>query len=322
MSNSNPNSIKVFAPATVANVACGFDVLAFAIHGPGDYVTVKKTDKPGVTISSITGEDGKLPREPMENTAGRALLAMMKTLDAEPGFGLDITIEKKMPLGSGLGSSAASAAGAVAAANILLNERWADEQLLEFALEGELAASGSPHGDNISASLLGGIVLVRSHNPLDVIRLHVPDKLIATVIHPKIEINTKSTRMILRKSVPLTRAVEQWGNVGGLIAGLYREDYGLIGRSLHDGIVEPVRSILIPGFDEMKEAAMQNGALGFSISGAGPSVFALSISEDTARLIGDSAGTILKKYDLDYTIHISSINKNGCRVVERDGEAV
>ena len=316
--NGKPlQSVKVFAPASVANVGCGFDVLAFAINGPGDVVEISRKETPGVVIESITGDNGKLPLIPIENTAGRAVLALIDELEHSPDFGMKIRIEKRMPLGSGLGSSAASAAGAAVAANAILGNPFSRKELLQFALEGELAASGSPHGDNISASLLGGFVLVRSHQPLDVIELNVPKELVVTVLHPHIEMKTKNTRLILRRSVQLSKAVTQWGNVGGLIAGLYREDYDLIGRSLHDEIVEPARAILIPGFDEMKETAMKTGALGFSISGAGSSVFALSRSTETAENIGKALGKVMDTYNLGFDIHISEINTQGCHILEQ-----
>lgn len=314
MSPSN-RKVKAFAPASVANVACGFDVLGFAIDQPGDFVEARRQKEPGVVIESISGDDGRLPTEPLANTAGRAIVAMLLELGMDDQPGVSLRIEKDMPLGSGLGSSAASAVAAVVAVNELLDKPFARRELLEFALEGELAASGSPHGDNISASLLGGIVLVRSHQPLDVISLNVPVQLVATVVHPHIEINTKNTRLILRKNVQLAKAVEQWGNVGALVAGLYTEDYELIGRSMKDVIIEPSRSILIPGFDEMKEEALKAGALGFSISGAGPSVFALSQSKKVAEDVGKSVGKVLDTFNLDFGIYTSSINKRGSYIV-------
>lgn len=314
--NTFNKKVKAFAPASVANVSCGFDVLGFAIDQPGDFVEAERRKEPGVVIDSISGDDGRLPTEPLENTAGRAVVAMLLELGMDDKPGVSLRIEKDMPLGSGLGSSAASAVAAVVAVNELLENPFSRHELLEFALEGELAASGSPHGDNISASLLGGIVLVRSHQPLDVISLNVPDQLVATVVHPHIEINTKNTRLILRKNVQLAKAVKQWGNVGALIAGFYTEDYELIGRSMKDVIIEPSRSILIPGFDEMKEEALKAGALGFSISGAGPSVFALSQSKKMAEEVGKAVGKVLDTFNLDFGIYTSSVNKRGSYIVD------
>lgn len=312
MDSENRRSAKAYAPASVANVSCGFDVLAFAINGPGDIVEVSYKDEPGVEITDIEGDGGKLPKDPaIENTAGRAILAMLDDLGLQDKAGISVRIKKMMPLGSGMGSSAASAVAAVVALHELLQTNYSKEDLLPFALEGELAASGSPHADNVSASLLGGFTLVRSQNPLDIVKLHVPKNLIAAVFHPNISINTKNTRLILRKSVQMSQAIRQWGNVGGLIAGLYTEDFDLISRSMEDYIVEPARSILIPGFDEMKESALKAGALGLSISGAGPSVFALCRSEKNAREIGIEIKRILDTYNLTVDSYISPINTEG-----------
>lgn len=316
MKKTDPNKIKAFAPATVANVACGFDVLGFAIHGFGDYVTVSYSEKPGLRITSISGEGGKLPKEVEKNTAGLAVLSMLKELDEEREYGIDLKIEKKMPLGSGLGSSAASSAAAVFAVNELLGKPFSRNDLLPFAVEGELAASGTAHADNVAAALIGGFILVKTHQPPDVISLNTPDKLHCTIIHPEIEIQTKNSRKILRKEVALQKAVTQWANLGSLIAGLYTNDYDLIGRSLHDEIIEPVRSVLIPGFSEMQKAALDHGALGCSISGSGPSLFALSKSGDEAEEIGKAMGTVLKSIGLDYNLHISKINTEGASVVQ------
>jgi homoserine kinase len=316
MTSERKKSAKAFAPASVANVSCGFDVLAFAIYGSGDIVEVSLMDEPGVKITSIEGDGGLLPKEPpIDNTAGRAAIAMLEDMGIEDETGISIHIKKMMPLGSGMGSSAASSVAAVVALNELFDSPYEKKDLLPFAMQGELAASGSPHADNVSASLLGGFTLVRSQNPLDVVNLHVPDGLVAAVFHPNISISTKNTRLILRKSVQMSQAVQQWGNVGGLIAGLYTEDFDLISRSMTDYIVEPARSILIPGFDEMKESALENGALGFSISGAGPSVFALCRSEDDANKIKKEIVRILDTFNLTVDAYISPINLEGSKPI-------
>lgn len=313
---TNPKRIKAFAPATVANVACGFDVLGFAIHGLGDTVTATLSDEPGLRITSISGDDGKLPKEIKKNTAGLAVLSLLQKAGKENEVGIELEIEKKMPLGSGLGSSAASSAAAVFAVNELLGNPFSRNDLLPFAVEGELAASGTAHADNVAAALIGGFILVKTHQPPDVISLNTPDKLHCTIIHPEIEIQTKNSRKILKKEVALQKAVTQWANLGSLIAGLYTNDYDLIGRSLHDEIIEPVRSVLIPGFSEMQQAALDHGALGCSISGSGPSLFALSTSQDQAEEIGKAMGTVLKSIGLDYNLHISKINTEGASVVQ------
>lgn len=315
MASIENNSVRVFAPATVANVGCGFDVLGFAIYGLGDFVTAKKSAEPGVRISSITGDRGMLTLESEKNTAGLAVLSLLNFLDDQK-TGIELSIEKKMPLGSGLGSSAASSVAAVKAVNSLLGDRFTTGELLRFAMDGEVAASGSAHADNVAASLFGGFILVRTHQPPDVIKLPTPAKLCCTIIHPKIEIQTRYSRQILKKDVPLAKAVTQWANMGALVSALYTNNYDLIGRSLHDEIIEPVRSVLIPGFGEMKKAALKSGALACTISGSGPSLFALSTSEDQAERIGKSMGKVLAGIDLEYDIHISRINTEGASVVE------
>src|SRR6056297_1150 len=316
MTSENRQSAKAFAPASVANVSCGFDVLAFAIHGPGDIVEVSFKEEPGVEIADIEGDGGLLPKDPpVENTAGRAVIAMLEDQEIDEKTGVSIRIKKMMPLGSGMGSSAASSVAAVVALNALMDNPYDKSGLLQFALQGELAASGSLHADNVSASLFGGFTLVRSQNPLDIVKLHVPDGLIAAVFHPNISISTKNTRLILRKSVQMSQAVQQWGNVGGLIAGFYTEDFDLISRSMTDHIVEPARSILIPGFDEMKESALEKGALGFSISGAGPSVFALCRSVEDAHSIRKEIERILDTFSLTVDSYISPINMEGSKPV-------
>lgn len=317
MTVTNRTLVRAFAPASVANVGCGFDVLGFAIDGPGDEVVATfGADEPGVKIESIEGDEGKLPFDPAKNTAGKAVISLLESLDDIVSKSVCLKIIKKMPLGSGLGSSAASSVAAAVAVNRLLGNPYRREELLPFVVEGELAASGSTHADNVAASLLGGFILVRSNDPLDVIPLECPPGLYCTIIHPKIEIATKNTRLILRKEVPLAKAVAQWGNVGALVAGLYKNDHELIGRAMKDGIVEPTRSFLIPGFDKMKSVAFDNGALGFSISGAGPSVFTLSNTIDIAMNIGTGAGKVLDDLGLDYDVIVSEINRKGSYILE------
>jgi homoserine kinase len=313
--NKVQKRVTAFAPATVANVACGFDVLGFAIHGLGDRVTASFSQNPGLTIESITGDEGRLPLSVKENTAGLAVLSLLNDLESKPEQGIALSIEKQMPLGSGLGSSAASSVAAVVAVNELLGNPFSKKNLLPFAVAGEMAASGEAHADNAAASLLGGFILVKSHRPPDVIDLPTPDKLHCTIIHPDIEIQTKNSRRILKKDVSLEKAVKQWGNLGSLIAALYTNDYDLIADSLHDEIIEPVRSLLIPGFDKMKQAALDTGALGCSISGSGPSLFALSTSRETAERIGVKMGEALKREGLSFEIHISRMNTEGAQII-------
>ncbi len=314
MSNS-ANEVRVFAPATVANVGCGFDVLGFAIEQPGDEVIARIREEPGVGIRAVYGDHGKLPLDVTLNTAGVAATALLQNLPDDPGVGVELELYKKMPLGSGLGSSAASAVAAVVAVNRLLGKPFKREELLPFAVEGERVACGTAHADNAAASLLGGFVFIRSNAPMDVFPLDYPPELQCTVVHPDIEIRTEDTRRILRKQILLARAVRQWGNVGALVAGLMKGDYGLISRSLHDEIIEPIRSVLIPGFNEMKAAAMEAGALGCSISGSGPSIFALSKDPEAARQIADAMQQAVASVGLQSEAYISAINKTGSKVV-------
>ncbi|MDA1144513.1 MAG: homoserine kinase [Bacteroidetes bacterium] len=300
-------SIRVFCPGTIANVSCGFDVLGLSLAGVGEYMTVTQTPTKGITISEITGQD--LPLETAKNVAGVAGLALLEALGSEAGF--DIKIEKKIKAGSGIGSSAASSAGAVWAINHLLGNPYTTIELIPFAMEGERLASGVAHADNVAPALLGGFTLVRSTDPLDVVLLPSPRELYATVIHPQIEIKTADSRRILKSSISLKDAITQWGNVGGLVAGLYREDYELIGRSLQDVVIEPVRSILIPGFDEIKAAALNAGALGCGISGSGPSVFALSKGADKAHEVAQQLKEVYTPMGIPFDIHISKINEKG-----------
>jgi homoserine kinase len=300
-------SIRVFCPGTIANVSCGFDVLGLSLAGVGEYMTVTQTPTKGITISEITGQD--LPLETAKNVAGVAGLALLEALGSEAGF--DIKIEKKIKAGSGIGSSAASSSGAVWAINHLLGNPYTTIELIPFAMEGERLASGVAHADNVAPALLGGFTLVRSTDPLDVVSLPSPRELYATVIHPQIEIKTADSRRILKSSLSLKDAITQWGNVGGLVAGLYREDYELIGRSLQDVVIEPVRSILIPGFDEIKAAALNAGALGCGISGSGPSVFALSKGADKAHEVAQQLKEVYTPMGIPFDIHISNINEKG-----------
>ncbi len=309
------NEIRVFSPASVTNVSCGFDIMGFAIDGPGDEIVLRIKNSPGIVITKITGEQGRLPLETDKNTAGASVSALAKYLKFDKG--IEIEIHKKMALGSGLGSSAASAVGSVFGLNEILGTPLSRKELLPFTLEGEkLTCGGTPHADNVAACLFGGFIVVRSLTPLDVINIDTPENLYCTVVHPHIEINTADTRKILRKQILLSDAVKQWGNVAGLVSGLIKKDYALIGRSLQDVIVEPVRSILIPGFDDIKNAAIKAGALGSSISGSGPSVFAFSTEENVAGKVGAAMREILNKINIDSDLYISKINAAGPRVLE------
>ena len=308
------NTIKAFAPATVANVACGFDVLGFAVDNPGDEVKITLTDSGKIRITKIEGDQGLLPLDAELNTVSIVIKEYLNHLGLS--HGVDIELTKGMPLKSGLGSSAASSVVGVYALNKLLGSPLSDEALLPFAMEGERLACGSAHADNVAPALLGGFVLVRSYNPLDVVKLPTPENLYATIIHPHIEVKTKDARAILKTNVSLKDAVVQWGNVGGLVAGIMMQDYALIGRSLQDVIVEPVRSLLIPGFDAIKNAALENGALGSSISGSGPSIFALSTSKETAEKIGKAMQKVCTETGIDSEVYVSKVSNQGPRIIE------
>ena len=305
--------IKIFCPATIANVSCGFDVLGLALDTVGDEMIVRKVKEKGIRITKITGQ--KLPLETHKNVAGVASLALLSKTSND--FGFEIEILKKIKPGSGIGSSAASSAGAVWGINKLLGEPFNLKELVEFAMEGERLATGVPHADNVAPALFGGFTLVRSSDPLDIIKLNSPSELFATVIHPQIEVKTADAREILKTSVPLKEAIKQWGNVGGLISGLFTEDYELIGRSLEDNIVEPIRSILIPAFDEVKSESIKTGALGCGISGSGPSIFALSKGEETAIKVANTMKKVYSNVGIDYDVHISKINNEGIKILKK-----
>lgn len=308
-------SIRVFAPATVANVACGFDIFGFAVDQPGDEVLLTRRDEPGVTITDIIGDEGRLPREASRNTAGIAIQTYLQYI-GRTDVGVNVVLHKQMPLGSGMGSSSASAVAGVYAINEMLGRPLSTKELLPFAMEGERVACGSAHADNVGPSLLGGFVVVRSYNPLDVIKIDTPDGMHATLVHPDIEVNTKDARFILRNEVSLKNTIIQMGNVAGLIAGLMKPDYELISRSLVDVIIEPVRSILIPQFDEVKHAALQNGALGCSISGSGPSMFALSANVAIAQQVGVAMQEAFLSVGICSEVYVSKINGQGPKVLD------
>ena len=309
-----PKEIRVFAPATVANVACGYDVLGFAIDKPGDEIVVRHSSKPGLRITKITGDGGKLPKTIEGNTAGVAAMDLLRHLGITDR-GIEMEIHKKMPFGSGLGSSAASAVAGVYAVNKLIGEPLSKKQLLPFAMTGEASADGAYHADNVGPSLLGGIVFIRSNQELDIAQLPVPKNLWAAVVHPEIEILTKVAREILPTKIPLINATQQIGNLGGLICGIIQEDYGMISRSIHDVIAEPRRQKLIPEFYQAKRAAMSNGALGFSISGAGPSVFALCEGEEIAKKVADAVIEAYKDTGIEYDVYVSKINSKGIKII-------
>ncbi len=304
------DQVHVFAPATVANMVCGFDVLGFALDKPGDEVRIRKVDKPGVHLVEVIGDDGRLPREPTRNTVSASVLTYLQHV-GRTDIGVEMELHKQMPIGSGLGSSAASTVAGLFAINTLLGSPLSQRELLPFAVQGEELACGHGHADNVAPALMGGITLIRGYAPLDVVNLPVPPSLFASVVFPHVDVPTRDARQMIRTKVALKDAVTQWGNIAGLVAGLFSNDYDLIGRSMHDVIIEPTRAILIPEFYEMRRLAMESGALGFGISGSGPSVFAFAQSEETASEITAAIQTLLNRQDIDSNGYVSGINTTG-----------
>lgn len=300
-----------YAPGSVANLVCGFDILGLCLDSPADKMEVRLTDTSEIVIKSADGYP--LPEDPALNTAGAPLLEMLADLDQKVGF--EILIHKRIKPGSGIGSSAASAAGAVVAANHLLGKPFDKVQLIQYAMAGEKVASGVKHADNVAPCIFGGITLIRSIAPLDIIPLAAPD-LYVSVVHPQIEVKTADARAILRQQVPLKNAIKQWGNIAGLVTGILKNDLALISRSLEDHIIEPIRSTLIPGFQEIKTNCKQAGALGGGISGSGPSIFMLSSSRSTAEAVQQIMQQTYIKLGIDYHSYVSMINKEGVRIEE------
>lgn len=305
-------TVRVFAPATVANVACAFDVLGFAIDGVGDEIIARKTEKLGVFIKEISSPFGTLPLDPTKNTAAVSIQAFLNAHGSK--IGIEIEIRKGIPYGGGMGSSAASAAAGVFAANCLLGSPCTPKQLIPFAMEGERAACGSAHADNVSPSLLGGFVAVRSYEPLDVFSLPYPKGLAAALVFPHVEVRTEDARRVLKKEIPLRVAVQQFGNIAGLVAGLCLENFELLSKSLEDIIVEPQRAALIPSFYEVKKAALGAGALGCSISGSGPTIFALCQNLAQAQKVSRVMEGVFKTHSIDCTNYSAEVSSNGCRV--------
>src|SRR6476619_2959156 len=304
--------VTIHTPATIANLVCGFDILGLCLHEPYDRMEVQLLDTPELIIHHKGSFD--LPTDPHQNTAGAPLLEIM---NAVGGIGFEVTIEKNIKPGSGLGSSAASAAGAVVAANHLLNNIFTKEDLVRFAMNGEKVASGVKHADNLAPCIYGGVTLIRAILPLDIIPLSAPP-LHVTVVHPQIEVKTSDARQILRKEVQLKNAIMQWGNIAGLVTGFLKNDYALIGRSLEDVIIEPVRSILIPGFDEVKMNSKEAGALGGGISGSGPSIFMLRNEEKTAREVENIMKNVLQNIGVEFKTYVTSINYEGVKIVSSE----
>ncbi|MGJ8549913.1 homoserine kinase [Winogradskyella wichelsiae] len=303
--------IKIFSPATVANVACGFDVLGFCLDTIGDEMVIRKTEEKGIRITKIEGYD--LPFEAENNVAGVSALAMYN--DLQPDCGFEIEIYKKIKPGSGIGSSSASAAGSVFGMNALLGYPLNKTELTNFAMKGEALASKCEHADNLAPAIFGGFTLVKSACPLQILELPTPTDLFATLIHPQIEIKTSESRAILPKEIPLSNAIAQWANVGSLVHALHTSDYDLIKDSLIDVVIEPYRKQLIPHFDDVKSSALKAGALGCAISGSGPSIFMLSKSEVIAKEVEKAIRKVYATTDIKFETYVSKINVEGIRVI-------
>ena len=310
-------SVTAFAPATVSNVACGFDVLGFALHEPGDRVTARLASA-GVRIDDILSDHGRLPRDAARNTAGVAAQALLAVLGERRGVAL--TIDKGLPLSSGLGGSAASAVAAVVAVDALFNAHASLETLMACAFEGERIGAGSAHGDNIAPAVYGGLVLVRVASPPDVVRLPVPAGLTAVVVHPELEIETARARALLGTTVELGDAIRQWANLGAFVDALHRGDFDLMARSLVDTIAEPRRAALVPGFAEIKRAAADAGALGCSLSGSGPSLFALCRDAASAAAVATAMSAAVRRHvGGEAQTYVSPIAPQGARVISPAG---
>jgi homoserine kinase len=307
--------IEIFAPATIANISCGFDVMGCCLDSIGDTMILRKTSDKGVRISKIIGEE--LPMEAEKNVASVAIMAMLKACKVQPDFGFDIEIHKNIKPGSGIGSSAASAAGAVFAANELMGKPFSAHELIPFAAEGERVACGAPIADNVAPALLGGFTLVKETDPIKVIELPSIKGMYATIIHPQIEIKTSLSRDILPQTVSLKNAVKQWANVGALVHALHTNDHTLFADSLKDYIVEPHRSKLIPKFDEVIKGAVNAGALGGGISGSGPSIFTFSKDIHTAENVSLAINKIYKNTNIPYHLYTSKINITGVKILKR-----
>ena len=307
------SGLKVFAPASVSNICCGFDILGFAIHGVGDEIIGKVSNQKGLRITKITGDKGRLPLEIDMNTAGVAAKGVYEHLGLD--VGIELELRKKMPFGSGLGSSAASAVAGAMIINEMANRPLTKRELLPFAMEGEKLASGSYHTDNVAPSLLGGMTICRDSELFDVHRVYTPKGLYAVVLYPHIEILTKDARAILSDEVSLKQMIKQTGNLGTLLLGMINSDLDLISRSLEDAVIEPQRSKLIPHFYDVKGAAIEKGALGCSISGAGPSIFALCRNSLEAEQVGNAMQNVFTQAKIKSELFISEINTEGAVLV-------
>lgn len=310
--------VRVFAPATVANMICGFDILGFAVDKPGDEVMMYRVAEPGVRIRSIKGDEGRLPLDADRNTVSACVKMLLHDLGILNDIGIEIELVKHMPIGSGLGSSSASTVAGLYAINALLGSPLTKEELMPYCVEGERLACGHGHADNVAPALMGGVTLIRGQAALDVVKLPVPNELHAGIVFPQVDVPTRDARQLIKDKVLLKDAVVQWGNIAGLVAGLFQNDYELIGRSMQDVLIEPTRAILIPEFYEMKRIALAHGALSFGISGSGPSVVAMSRGVEVAQIVTEKIREHLSSKGIDSYQYVSAVNVEGPRVLEFD----
>lgn len=310
------DKVRVFAPATVANMICGFDVLGFAVDKPGDEVKMYRVDEPGVRIRSIVGDDGRLPLDADRNTVSACVKMLLHDLGILDSIGVEIELIKHMPIGSGLGSSSASTVAGLYAINVLLGNLLSKEELMPYCVEGERLACGHGHADNVAPALMGGVTLIRGQEALDVVKLPVPNELYAGIVFPQVDVPTRDARQLIKDKVLLKDAVVQWGNIAGLVAGLFQNDYELIGRSMQDVLIEPTRAILIPEFYEMKRIALENGALSFGISGSGPSVVAVSRGEKIACIVTERIKEHLASKGIESYQYVSAVNIEGPKILD------
>jgi homoserine kinase len=307
------DSATAFAPATVGNVGIGIDILGHTVEALGDRVHVQRSAERGVRIAAIEGTTVQLPLEAERNTAGQALISLLHAQQAR--FGLEVRIHKGIPLGSGLGGSAASAVAAVVAGNALLETPLTKLQLLKFAMQGEAVASGSVHVDNIAPSLFGGLVLTVGIDHPRTKQIPVPPGIRCVLVHPHMFLSTREARRILRKQIDLSDVVWQCANLAGFISACYSADLDMLREAFEDVIIEPQRQQLIPGFKAVKQAAMSNGALGCSISGAGPTVFAWC-EAPYAEGIRAAMVAAFQEHGLESDHWVSSIDAAGARVID------
>lgn len=305
------DQIRIFCPASVSNLSCGFDVLGLALDDVGDEMTIARNSSGAIRIMQTEGPP--IPLEVDRNVAGVAAKSLLKHLGCKEGF--DITIAKRIKPGSGIGSSAASASGAVWGLNALLGNPVSPSELIALAMDGESVASQARHADNVAPVLLGGFVLIRSYEPLDVVQLPYPEDLALAILHPQIEIRTAEARALLGDTITLQQGIRQWGNMGGLVAGLAMGDLGLIGRSLEDHVAEPKRKHLIPEYEPVVSVSKAAGALGCGISGSGPAIFAVCPDMETAESVTRAMESVYHKTGIPFDLHASQINREGIRIL-------